>query len=66
MARLPHLVDAGHRVVTLDHRGCGLSDKDFDDMSINAIAGDVAALVAELGLTKGHAQWLVNRRRGCH
>jgi len=39
-------------VVTLDHRGCGLSDKDFDDMSINAIAGDVVALVAELGLEK--------------
>lgn len=49
---VPHLVDAGHRVVTLDHRGCGLSDKDFDDMSINAIAGDVVALVAELGLEK--------------
>jgi non-heme chloroperoxidase len=49
---VPHLVSAGHRVVTLDHRGCGLSDKDFDDMSINAIAGDVVALVAELGLEK--------------
>ena len=49
---VPHLVGAGHRVVTLDHRGCGLSDKDFDDMSINAIAGDVVALVAELGLEK--------------
>jgi pimeloyl-ACP methyl ester carboxylesterase len=49
---VPHLVDAGYRVVTLDHRGCGLSDKDFDDMSINAIASDVVALVAELGLEK--------------
>jgi non-heme chloroperoxidase len=49
---IPHLLDAGHRVVTLDHRGCGLSDKDFDDMSIDAIAGDVVALVAELGLEK--------------
>lgn len=49
---LPHLVNAGYRVVTLDHRGCGLSDKDFDDMSISGIAGDVAALVAELGLKK--------------
>lgn len=49
---IPHLLDAGHRVVTLDHRGCGQSDKDFDDMSINAIASDVVALVAELGLTK--------------
>lgn len=49
---LPHLVDAGYRVVTLDHRGCGLSDKDFDDMGINAIASDVVALVAELDLKK--------------
>lgn len=49
---LPHLVNAGYRVITLDHRGCGLSDKDFVDMSINAIASDVAALVAELGLKK--------------
>lgn len=49
---IPHLVEAGYRVVTLDHRGCGFSDKDFDDMSINAIANDVAALVAELDLNK--------------
>ena len=49
---IPHLLDAGHRVVTFDHRGCGQSDKDFDDMSIDAIAGDVVALVAELGLEK--------------
>jgi len=47
---LPALLSAGHRVVTLDHRGCGQSDKDFADVGIEAIAGDVVALVAHLGL----------------
>ena len=42
---------AGHRVVTMDHRGCGRSDHDFADLSIAAIAGDVASLVAHLGLS---------------
>ncbi len=41
---------AGHRVVSLDHRGCGHSDKDFDDVSIGAIASDVVALVDDRGL----------------
>jgi non-heme chloroperoxidase len=49
---LPALVRDGYRVVSLDHRGCGLSDKDFDDLSIGAIAGDVVALVHHLGLDK--------------
>lgn len=47
---LPGLVAAGHRVVLLDHRGCGQSSKDFADMGIEAIAGDVVALVEHLGL----------------
>jgi non-heme chloroperoxidase len=47
---LAALRGAGHRVVALDHRGCGHSDKDFVDVSISAIAGDVVALVDELGL----------------
>ncbi len=47
----PALVAAGHRVVLVDHRGCGESDKDFADLSIKAIAGDVVALVRELGLS---------------
>ncbi len=47
----PALVAAGHRVVLIDHRGCGKSDKDFSDLSIAAIAGDVVALVKELGLS---------------
>jgi len=40
---------AGHRVLAIDHRACGHSDKDFADVSIAAIAGDVARLVREQG-----------------
>jgi pimeloyl-[acyl-carrier protein] methyl ester esterase len=47
---LPALLDAGHTVVGFDHRGCGLSDKDFDDVSIDAIGSDVVRLVDHLGL----------------
>lgn len=46
------LLAAKHRVVLLDHRGCGESDKDFEDMSIGAIAGDVVALSETLGLSR--------------
>lgn len=49
---VPALTQAGYRVVALDHRGCGQSDKDFADMGINAIASDVVALVGALGLEK--------------
>ena len=44
--------EAGHRAVLLDHRGCGLSDKDFADFSVEAIAGDVTALVDHLDLAR--------------
>lgn len=47
---LPGLAAAGHRVVLIDHRGCGQSSKDFSDVSIEAIASDVVALVEYLGL----------------
>ena len=47
---LPALTEAGLNVVSLDHRGCGQSDKDFADLSIGAIAGDVVQLVEHLGL----------------
>ena len=47
---LPDLVEHGLRVVSLDHRGCGRSDKDFADMGIDAIASDVANLVDYLKL----------------
>jgi pimeloyl-ACP methyl ester carboxylesterase len=49
---LPALGAAGHRVVMLDHRGCGQSSKDFSDISITAIASDVVALVEHLGLKR--------------
>ncbi|MFK8040907.1 alpha/beta fold hydrolase [Congregibacter sp.] len=44
------LLEAGLRVVTIDHRGCGRSDHDFEDLSIKAIASDVAQLVSHLGI----------------
>ena len=49
---IPALIEAGFRIVALDHRGCGQSDKDFADLSIGAIAGDVVALVEALSLKK--------------
>ncbi|WP_295528054.1 alpha/beta hydrolase [Novosphingobium sp. Chol11] len=39
------LTAAGHGVIAIDHRGCGQSDRDFDDMSINALADDVVQIV---------------------
>jgi pimeloyl-[acyl-carrier protein] methyl ester esterase len=47
---VPAVSAAGHRIVLMDHRGCGRSDMDFDDMGIKAIAGDIVALVDHLGL----------------
>jgi pimeloyl-[acyl-carrier protein] methyl ester esterase len=47
---VPALLDAGHEVVTFDHRGCGQSDKDFDDVSIGAVGSDVVRLADHLGL----------------
>ena len=41
---------AGHEVLTIDHRGCGQSDRDFDDLSVNAIASDVEGIVRQRGL----------------
>jgi len=49
---LATLAAAGHRIVAIDHRGCGKSDKDFADMGIDAIASDVVALANELGLSR--------------
>lgn len=45
------LTDAGHAVVCFDQRGCGQSDKDFREVSIDAGAADACAIVTELGLT---------------
>ena len=49
---LPILAEAGHRVVLIDHRGCGQSSKDFADVSVEAIASDVVALVDHLKLSR--------------
>lgn len=46
------LLDAGLRVITMDHRGCGRSDHDFADLGIDAIASDVVALVDALSLSR--------------
>lgn len=45
------LAQAGFRVVTIDARGCGQSDKDFETMTLEAVADDVVALVEALELT---------------
>jgi non-heme chloroperoxidase len=42
---LPALLAAGHEVVVVDLRCTGRSDRDFDDVSIDACGGDLAALV---------------------
>ena len=49
---LPALAEAHDRIVLIDHRGCGQSSKDFADMSIGAIAADVAALVDALAIRR--------------
>ncbi len=47
---IAHLQDQGRAVVAYDQRACGRSDKDFADVSIEALGADVAALVDHLGL----------------
>lgn len=44
------LSDADIGVVTYDQRGCGRSDKDFPDVSIEALGADLAALCEHLSL----------------
>lgn len=46
------LVDAGHRVVCFDQRGCGASDKDFATVSVDAGADDIVRLVESLALKR--------------
>ena len=46
------LLAAGQRVIVFDHRGCGRSDHDFEDLSIAAIAADVVRLVDECGVAR--------------
>lgn len=46
------LVDAGHRVICFDQRGCGASDKDFITVSVDAGAADIVRLVDALGIQR--------------
>jgi non-heme chloroperoxidase len=46
---IARLCDRGYAVVAYDQRGCGRSDKDFSDVSIDALGSDVAALCSRLG-----------------
>ena len=47
---LPALLATGRPVISIDHRCCGRSDRDFTDVSVDAIAADVVRLVGHLGL----------------
>lgn len=49
-AQIEGLRRAGHEVIAIDHRGCGLSGRDFADVSIGAMAGDVVAIAEQAGL----------------
>lgn len=44
------LVDEGYAVLSFDQRNCGASDKDFVDVSIEALAADLVSLVSALEL----------------
>ena len=60
--------DAGYRTITLDWRGTGGSDKPDEPYSTRGFAGDVVAVLDELGIARAHlygtsmggrvAQWL--------
>lgn len=45
------LCDAGYSVLVYDHRACGQSDKDFRDVSIDALGNDIVALCDHLSLS---------------
>ena len=49
---LAALLAAGHRVVTFDQRGCGNSDKDFGEVSIEASGADAIAVLRHLGIRR--------------
>ena len=42
----------GHRVVRYDERGCGLSDRDPGDVSLDAVVGDLEAVVDSADLDR--------------
>ncbi|WP_368680343.1 alpha/beta hydrolase (plasmid) [Rhodococcus opacus] len=49
---LPALLKAGHEVVVFDQRGCGKSDKDFADVSVQAIASDAIQIIEATGINR--------------
>lgn len=48
---VPVLLANGNDVTVYDHRCCGRSEKDFDDVSIDALGSDVVRLVDHLDLS---------------
>ncbi|MBU6535312.1 alpha/beta fold hydrolase [Streptomyces mayonensis] len=48
-AVVPHLVAAGHRVASVDLRGCGESSVDWPAWTRTDIAGDLLAVIRHLG-----------------
>jgi pimeloyl-ACP methyl ester carboxylesterase len=52
--QIPALVDAGHRVIALDTRGCGESEikPREDDYAIDKLVADLVALLDALGIAK--------------
>ncbi|MFZ3237689.1 MAG: alpha/beta fold hydrolase [Stellaceae bacterium] len=52
--QVPALLGAGFRVLRLDMRGHGGSDPVAGDYTMSALAGDVAAVLAALGLARVH------------
>lgn len=49
-SNVSEFVKADYRVITVDARGCGQSDKDFVTMTVAALAGDVVALLESLDI----------------
>jgi non-heme chloroperoxidase len=43
---------AGHAVISFDQRGCGRSDKDFAEVTIERSAADAVALLDTLGISR--------------
>lgn len=51
----PHLAEAGYRVLALDLKGCGLSDRPPGDYSRKALASLVCGFMDNLGVTRARA-----------
>jgi pimeloyl-ACP methyl ester carboxylesterase len=51
---IPVLADAGHRVLTLDNRGAGRSDKPAGPYSVAMLADDAAAILDAAGEDRAH------------